>query len=70
MLVNQGRPRQALRYLERAVALAPGKSDNRLALARAYLDDDRKAEAGRVLERLLQREPNHEAARRLLARIE
>jgi tetratricopeptide (TPR) repeat protein len=70
ILLNRGRYPEALRYLERAVELGPDNGNNLLALGRAYLFGARRTDAERVLRRLLQLDPNHAMARRLLAQVE
>lgn len=71
-----GSTSRAISYLEKGVSLAPKNTGIRLALARAYLDADRRDEARRQLQEILQTPVNparakeqrsvQEKARRLL----
>ncbi len=67
--VHAGRPGQALEPLERAVR-AEDDSETRLLLAHLYDRRDDPEAALAHLRAVLEREPAHEAARRLLAKIE
>lgn len=70
MLINRGRKLEALRYLKRAAELAPNKTNNLLALSRAYLSNSKKEDAERTLRRLLQVDPKYKLAQRLLEQLE
>jgi tetratricopeptide (TPR) repeat protein len=67
--IHAGRPQQALDPLERAVELSPDPEAT-LLLARLHDQGDRSDRAVAHLQRLLERYPEHEGARRLLAKIE
>ena len=70
LLLNLGRKREALRYLKRAVELAPNETKNLLALSQAYWAESKKQEAKHILTQLLQIDPNHASAQRLLQQLQ
>jgi len=67
--VHSGRPQEALGPLERAVRAEPDP-DVRLLLAHLHDHRDDPATAITHLRAVLEREPSHEAARKLLAKVE
>ncbi len=67
--VHAGRPNEALEPLERAVRVSPDP-DATLLLARLYDQRDQSAPAMAHLRRLLERDPTHAEATRLLAKLE
>lgn len=67
--VHAGRPEEAVGPLERAV-LAESDAEVRLLLAHLYDHRDDPARAIAHLRAVLEREPAHEAARRLLEKVE
>lgn len=67
-LVAKGVPRAAAAHFERALALDPGHTGSRLALARIQLDAGLAVTAGELLEEAVRREPALAAAHDLLAR--
>ncbi len=67
--VHSGRPHEALGPLERAVRAEPDP-DVRLLLAHLHDHRDDPAKAITHLRAVLEREPSHEAARKLLAKVE
>ena len=67
--VHAGRPEEAFGPLERAV-LAESDAEVRLLLAHLYDHRDDPARAIAHLRAVLEREPGHEAARRLLEKVE
>jgi len=67
--VHSGRPHEALGPLERAVRAEPDP-DVRLLLAHLHDHCDDPAKAITHLRAVLEREPSHEAARKLLAKVE
>ncbi len=66
-LVRQGRPREAVAIAE--AAQHPETPDSRYELALALSQCDRLQEAAAALQRALQLNPQHEAARVLLAKV-
>jgi tetratricopeptide (TPR) repeat protein len=66
LLLRQGEVALALAHLERAVALAPRKTENLLALSHAQQLAGRRAESRASLERVLEVDPDNAQARRLL----
>ncbi len=69
ILLHQGRRRQALEHLERSVALDPADRTALYNLGGAYALEGEFDDARRVVTRLLELEPNHQAGRRLLASL-
>jgi tetratricopeptide (TPR) repeat protein len=67
--VHSGRPQEALGPLEQAVRAEPDP-DVRLLLAHLHDHRDDPARAIAHLRAVLEREPSHEAARKLLAKVE
>lgn len=70
LLEKVRRYREAIFYLNRAVSLKPTDPTYLLALSRAYAVDLQKEPAQRLLRRLLEIEPGHREARRLLNALE
>jgi Tfp pilus assembly protein PilF len=70
LLRTQGRPSEALPYLERSIALDPDQNGSRIALANALLDLDRPAEARVHVERAQALDPADPRARLVRARLE
>jgi tetratricopeptide (TPR) repeat protein len=70
LLRTQGRPSEALPYLERSIALDPDQIGSRIAIANALLDLDRPPEARVHVERALALDPGDPRARLVRARLE
>ena len=69
LLMEQGRPQEAIGRLEKAVALAPGNAFCRLALGNAYLRTRQLEGAQRELEKATQLEPDNAAAHYQLGKL-
>jgi tetratricopeptide (TPR) repeat protein len=68
-LIALGRPREALRYSGRAVALEPGTANHWLVHAHGLLLAGREDEARAALERVLAIEPDNPTARQVLGQL-
>lgn len=68
-LIEQGRPREALRYSRRAVELDPRDVNSWLVHAHGLLLTDREAEGRAALERVLGLEPGNATARTVLGEL-
>lgn len=69
LLLRAGRPAEAVAPLEQALALAPADAGILYDLSVAYAATSRPAEARTTARRLLQVDPRHMGAHRLLARL-
>jgi tetratricopeptide (TPR) repeat protein len=67
-LYRQGRPQEAVAWLEEALRLRPQAAEPAVELARVYLQLNRLEDAERVLAKALEVEPTHVAAQVLLRR--
>lgn len=70
MLVNRGRGHEALRFLKRATELTPNETQYLLTLGQAYVSSSQKEKAKQTLTRLLEVDPTHKSARRLLGLLQ
>ena len=70
LLVKVKRYREAVFYLDRAVNLKPDNTTYLLSLSLAYALNSQKGPAQSTLQRLLDIEPDHEEANRLLKQVE
>jgi predicted Zn-dependent protease len=68
-LIEQNRPREALRYSRRAVELQPGDVNSWLAHAHGLLLAGREPEGRAALERVLSLEPTNATARDVLRNL-
>lgn len=69
-LIENGRPGQALRYLERGVEQSPQDINMLLALSHAWALNEAPESARAVLRRVLQLRPGHPTALRVLAELD
>jgi len=68
-LIELGRPREAVRYSRRAVALEPGNVNHWLAHAHGLLLTGREAEGRATLEKVLELDPSNATARQVLGQL-
>jgi tetratricopeptide (TPR) repeat protein len=68
-LIELGRPREALRYSRRAVALEPGNVNHWLAHAHGLLLTGREAEGRATLGKVLEIDPSNATARQVLGQL-
>ena len=68
-LIELGRPREAVRYSRRAVALEPGNVNHWLAHAHGLLLSGREAEGRAALEKVLGLDPSNATARQVLGQL-
>jgi tetratricopeptide (TPR) repeat protein len=69
LCLSLSRRPEAIKALHRASVVAPNTDLGRLALAKAYMAEERQAEAEQVLRRMLARNPTHFDARKMLGDV-
>lgn len=69
LCLSLSRRPQAIKALHRAAVVAPNTDLGRLALAKAYMAEERQSDAEHVLRKMLARNPSHFDARKMLGDV-